>query len=438
MKNVISIVLAAGNSSRMNSRKSKVLHEVGHRPLILHVLSLTQKAVVVVKKDSDEIQNVVERAFLDVEFAVQEQPLGTGNAVKVGMDLLIDKNITSEYVLILYGDTPLLTDLTIQKLIESKSDCTLLGMEPQNSAPYGRMLTDMHGGVLSIVESLDATPDQKKISLCFGGCMLVKYDLLKKFLSKIDKNNHKKEYYLTSLIEILNAYGYHVNYIVVDEEELVGVNTREELSFVESVFQNRMREKCLQLGVTLQDPPSVFFAYDTQIEKDVLIEPNVYFGPGVSIKSGAWIRAFSYVEGAVIEKDCIVGPFARIRPSTVMEEKSRVGNFVEVKNCALKKGAKVNHLSYVGDATIGEKTNIGAGTVTCNYDGFSKHHTFIGDGVFIGSNSSLVAPVSIEDGAIVGAGSVITKTVSKNALAIGRSLQKEILQGANNYRNKRK
>lgn len=437
MKNIISIILAAGNSSRMNSVKTKILHEVGHRPLILHVLSLVESAVVVVKENSPDLQNIIKKEFPDTKFAFQDIPLGTGHAVQAGMDVLIDQDTSLTHVLILYGDTPLLTTQTVQKLMESQADCTLLCMEPKTLEPYGRVITNEHGDVLSIVESLDATPDQKKIPLCFGGCMIIKYDLLKQCLPKIDNNNIKKEYYLTSLIEILNTHEKRVGYTVADEEELIGVNTLQELSVVEEVFQKRMRQKCMNSGVVLQDPSSVFFAHDTKIEKDVKIEPNVYFGSGVSIKSGAWIRAFSYIEGAVIEKDCIVGPFARIRPSTIMEEKSRVGNFVEVKNCVLKKGAKVNHLSYVGDASVGEKTNIGAGTVTCNYDGFSKHQTLIGDGVFIGSNTSLVAPICVQDGAIVGAGSVITKTVSKDALAIGRSAQKEILQGASNYRNKR-
>jgi bifunctional UDP-N-acetylglucosamine pyrophosphorylase/glucosamine-1-phosphate N-acetyltransferase len=431
---ITSIILAAGKSSRMKSDKSKVLHEIGHRPLICHVLALTQKAVVVVPPDSKEIQERVRKDFPDVLFATQDQPLGTGHAVKAGFEKALD----ADKILVLYGDTPLLTKKTIDQLLECAGDCALLTMEPKNPAGYGRIVQNEQGNALKIVECQDATPQEKKISLCFGGCLVVKADLLKTFLPQIQNNNPKQEYYLVTLIELLSGAGYTVKHIVAHEEELLGVNDRSQLAAAEGVFQNRMRTKALDAGVTLQDPASVYFAHDTVLSPDVVVEPHVYFGPKVCSQKGSWIRAFSYIEGADIGENCIVGPFARIRPQTTLESKARAGNFVEIKNATLKKGAKVNHLSYIGDASVGEGTNVGAGTVTCNYDGFSKHQTVIGQNVLVGSNTSLIAPVNIEDGAVIGAGSVITQNVSQNSIALGRSEQKEIKEGALRYRNKRK
>ena len=429
----IAIILAAGKSSRMKSDKSKVLHEIGHRALIFHVLALTEKAVVVVSPGSNDIQEEVLKSFPETTFAIQDQPLGTGHAVKAGFDTLD----TDENILILYGDTPLLTKETIDKLLASNADCTLLAMEPSNPEGYGRIIQDIQGNILRIVEHNDATLQEKDIHLCFGGCMIIKGELLKTFLLKIGNHNGKKEYYLVTLVELLSKAGHKVEYILADEEELMGVNDRTQLAHAEKVFQKRMRKKALEEGVTLQDPDSTYFAYDTILERDVILEPNVYFGKGVYVQKGAWIRSFSHIEGGSIGQGCIIGPFARIRPSTILENKARIGNFVEVKNVHLKSGAKVNHLSYLGDAHVGSKTNIGAGTITCNYDGFDKHKTIIGDDVFIGSNTSLVAPVVIEDMSMIGAGSVITKNVSKGAIAIERSPQKEIKNGAISYRRKR-
>ncbi len=430
----IAIILAAGKSSRMKSDKSKVLHKIGHRSLIGHVLALTEQAVVVVSPESKDIQEEVLKSFPGTTFAIQDPPLGTGHAVKTGFDTLPE---IGENILILYGDTPLLTKETIDQLLASNAHCTLLAMEPRNPDGYGRIVQDIQGNVLRIVEHNDASLQERDIQLCFGGAMVIKAELLKTFLPKIENHNAKKEYYLVTLVELLSHAGHSVSYITTDEEELMGVNDRSQLAAAEHVFQTRMRNKALQAGVTLCDPTSTYFAYDTVLESDVTLEPHVYFGPGVRVKKGASIRAFSHIEGAEIGENCAIGPFARIRPKTILEPSSKVGNFVEIKNAHLKSGSKVNHLSYIGDATVGKKTNIGAGTITCNYDGFHKHQTIIGDDVSIGANSSLVAPLIIEDAALIGAGSVITKNVSKGSMALERGIQKEIQGGATHYRRKR-
>lgn len=430
-----SIVLAAGSSTRMMSQKSKVLHEVGHLPLLYHVLNLTPKAIVVVSPYATDVQNAVRKSFPNVQFAIQEQPLGTGNAVMAGLssNFHMDQN-----VLILYGDTPFLQQETINRLLTFDSDCVLLAMHPTNPDGYGRIVTNSQNRVIKIVESIDATQQEKEITLCWGGCLLIKSDILKTFLPLISNENKKGEYYLTTLIELLSKTGHRVTYITTDEEELLGINSRQELAEAEHIFQKKMRRKAYESGATLEDPNSVFFAYDTVLNQDVHIEPNVYFGPGVTIEKGTRVRAFSHIQGVHIGEDCIVGPFARIRPHTTLENNTHVGNFVEIKNSLLKKASKANHLSYIGDTSVGESTNIGAGTITCNYDGFSKHRTDIGSHVLVGSNTALIAPVIIGDHSIIGAGSIITEMVPSNSLVIERSTQNVIQDGASKYRNKRK
>lgn len=422
----LAIILAAGKSSRMNSSKSKVLHEVGHYPLIKHVMDLAEKKVIVISPNAKDIEDHIG----ETPFVVQEQPLGTGHAVMKALSHVSP----DDDVIVLYGDTPLVTSDTIKRLSLTEADCVLVGMDLPNPMGYGRMIVDSSNCVNQVVECLDATESQQKVTLCWGGVLKIKGDLLLKYLPQISNQNAKQEYYLTSLFELLVQNNHKIEYIITEHEELVGVNSKQDLVHLEHVFQERMRKKAIENGAILEDPKTVYFSYDTILGRDVLVEPNVYFLPKVTVGEGTRIRAFSYLEGAVIGNDCIIGPFARIRPDSVIEEKSRVGNFVEIKNSHLKQKARINHLSYVGDSHVGVETNIGAGVVTCNYDGFKKHETRIGDHVFVGSNSSLVAPVKIGDGAIVGAGSVVTNSVPENALTLSRPTQVDKENGAERYR----
>ena len=422
----LAIILAAGKSSRMNSSKSKVLHEVGHYPLLKHVMDLVEKKVIVISPNAKDIEDHIG----ETPFVVQEQPLGTGHAVMQALSHVSG----DDDVIVLYGDTPLVTSDTIKRLTLAKGDCILVGMDLHNPMGYGRMILDSNNHVIEVIECLDASESQKRVTLCWGGVLKIKADFLKKYLPQISNKNAKQEYYLTSLFELLVQNNHKIEYIISDAEEVLGVNSKQDLIYVEYVFQKRMRKKVIENGAILEDPKTVYFSYDTILGKDVIVEPNVYFLPKVSVDEGTRIRSFSYLEGASIGKNCIIGPFARIRPDSVIEEKARVGNFVEVKNSHLKEKARINHLSYIGDSHVGVETNIGAGVITCNYDGFKKHETHIGDHVFVGSNTALVAPVKIGDGAIVGAGTVVTKPVPENALTLSRPTQVDKENGAERYR----
>lgn len=435
----LALVLAAGKSSRMKSATSKVLHDLGGRPVIMHVLETlkeigcTDIGVVIGKNSEDIVKTVAPHKTI-----LQESPLGTGHAVMVAKSFI--ENNPGD-VFILFGDTPLITAETLHKMWDCKDKNSLsivvLGMRVLEDHTYGRIFLDSQGQVLRIVEHLDAASEEQQNTLCNSGVMLVDRILLLTLLDQLTNHNSKGEYYLTDLIALAQANGYKTGVVEASAQELLGVNNRLDLAEAEKAFQQRWRQGALDQGVTLKDPQTVYFSFDTHLAPDVIVEENVHFGPGVSIGTGVRIKAFSYLEGVSIKEHAVVGPFARLRPGTVIEKNVHIGNFVEIKKSTIHQGAKVNHLSYVGDAIVGAKANIGAGTITCNYDGFNKYQTIIGSGAFIGSNSALVAPVIIGDGAIVGAGSVITKDVSPDDLSIARGFQKNISHGAKNFRNRK-
>jgi bifunctional UDP-N-acetylglucosamine pyrophosphorylase/glucosamine-1-phosphate N-acetyltransferase len=429
------VILAAGKGTRMRSNLPKVLHQVAGKPLIAHVLAsvapLSPKAtVVVVANGMEDVKLASSKENPNCLFAIQEQQRGTGDAVRSALPQ-IDKK--SEYTLVLYGDTPLMRTETLRTLLDKEDNCDVA-----DPTGYGRLIVNHSGLVEAIVECKDASTEQKAITLCNSGIMAIKNHLLPDLLSKLNTNNANGEYYLTDIIALANDAGHHCMVVEADAAELGGINTRVQLAAAEEILQNRLRKAAMDNGATLIDPSSVFFSVDTKIGQDVVIAPNVFFGANVTIGNNVEIRSFCHIEGAAVEQGAIVGPFARLRPGTVMAENSHVGNFVELKNTKLGKGAKANHLSYVGDSDVGAAANIGAGTITCNYDGVNKYRTTIGAGAFIGSNSSLVAPVSIGDGAMVGAGSVITENVEANALAIARGTQVAKAGKAELIRNKKK
>lgn len=421
------VILAAGKGTRMRSQMSKVLHQVAGKPLIAHVLAsvapLEPKAcVVVVAPHMDDVKKAATKEMSDCQFAVQEQQKGTGDAVKSAVPQIKDKG---DYILVLYGDTPLMRTETLEHLLDKAANCdiAILGMQLADPTGYGRLMVNHSGHVEAIVECKDATPEEKAVTLCNSGIMAIKSHLLPELLSKLNTNNANGEYYLTDIVGLANDANHHCMVVEADAGELGGINTRVQLAAAEATLQDRLRKKAMDNGATLTDPSSVFLSVDTQIGTDVVIGPNVFFGAGVSVGNNVTIRPFCHIEGTKIGDGAIIGPFARLRPGSELAEDSHVGNFVELKNTKLGKGAKANHLSYVGDSDVGEAANIGAGTITCNYDGVNKFKTTIGAGAFIGSNSSLVAPVTIGDGAIVGAGSVITKDVEASALALTRPEQ---------------
>ncbi|MBM3610276.1 MAG: bifunctional UDP-N-acetylglucosamine diphosphorylase/glucosamine-1-phosphate N-acetyltransferase GlmU [Alphaproteobacteria bacterium] len=431
------IVLAAGQGTRMKSSTPKVLHLLGHLPLIHHVdclleASNCQNRILVTAPSMESVRE----HFPQYHHAIQENPLGTGHAVRAAEPFIKD----NEDVVILYGDVPFVAKDTLQAMMEEKAsnaaDIILLSMMPEDPGAYGRLIIDDEGFVERIVEYKDATEEEKEIPFCNSGILLTKGSLLKNLLKKISNKNAKKEYYLTDIIGIATQEGFKTLALDGAEEELMGVNSPEDLALAEALFQGYCRQKFLDQGVRFLDPDTTYFAYDTEIAEDVTIEPNVFCGPGVQIKKGAHVRAFSYLEGCTIGENTVVGPFARIRPGTVLEKNTRVGNFVELKNSTIGEGSKVPHLSYVGDATLGRKVNVGAGTITCNYDGYQKHKTTIGDNVFIGSNTSLIAPITIGDNAMVGAGSTLTQDVAKDSLALSRKEQSNIENGAQKFRAK--
>jgi len=431
------IILAAGESKRILSSKSKILHTIGGRTILDHVLINMEK--IVNKKNINIVispkLNYLKKEYKNISFSLQTKPLGTAHAV------LSCKNFYSKAkrdILILYADNPFIDHEIIKKMFNLKkknnSDIVLLAVDTNKKNEYGRIILDQEDKVKRIIEFKDATNDQKKISLCNSGIMILKSEVLKKLIKKIKPKNKKKEYYLTDIIELANKSNLKVDYIESDFSKTLGINTKLELATAEEYFQNILREKFISLGVKLLDPKSIFFNYDTKIGKDVIIEPNVFFGPDVTIKNNVHIKAFSHIEGVKILDNAVVGPFARLRPGTVIGPNSRIGNFVEIKKTNIKKNSKINHLTYLGDSNVGENVNVGAGVITCNYDGIKKNKTIIEDNVFIGSNASLVAPIKLAKSSIVGAGSVITQSVKEKALAVERNLQKTFP----NYRKNRK
>lgn len=441
------IILAAGKGTRMKSALPKVVHKVAGREMINLVLDTANNLnptniVVVISDDMQEFSEQIKKQHSksDLHFAIQKERLGTAHAVQTGL-----KNLPkiADAVLVLYADTPLLKVKTLQKMLQTldKNSVCVLGFDchKKNAEEnkYGRLVV-VGNSLQKIVEAKDANLEEQKITLCNSGVLAITGSKIENLLAKIDNQNASGEYYLTDIIGIAKKQNLDCGFLRVDEKEVLGVNSKSELAEIEKIKQKEIRKQLMEQGVTMLNPKSIYFSFDTKIENDVVIHPNVVFGLNVEVKSGAEIKSFSHIEGAKIESGAIIGPFARIRPGTVIEKNARIGNFVEVKKSTIKSGAKINHLSYIGDAEIGEEANIGAGTITCNYDGYKKYPTKIGKKVFIGSNSALVAPINIGDGAVIGAGSIITKDVDQNDLATSRAKQENIENGGTKYHNKRK
>ena len=428
MSDIAVIVLAAGQGTRMKSDLHKVLHPIAGRPMLMHLLASAAtlapaRTVIVTGARREQIEAAV--AGTDVQVAIQVAQLGTGHAVLQAENAL--DGFTGD-LLILYGDVPLVTSGTMQAMLDrlhgdDEPVAVVLGFRPPSPGAYGRIVSDDGRTIRKMVEYKDASEDERALTLCNSGLMAVRAADLFVLLARVGNDNAAGEYYLPDIVMLARGDGRVTAVIETGAEEVAGVNSRAELAVVEADWQGKRRAAAMADGATLIAPDTVWFAWDTTIGRDVVIEPNVVFGPGVNIADGVTIRAFCHIEGADIATGAEVGPYARLRPGAVLGEKSKVGNFVEIKKSTLGRGAKVNHLSYIGDADIGAGANIGAGTITCNYNGFFKGKTVIGAGAFIGSNSALVAPVSIGAGAIVGAGSAITRDVAADALALARGVQ---------------
>ena len=435
------VILAAGQGTRMRSDTHKVLHPIASRALLLHLVDRVDalgadKRVVVVGKGREQVETAI--AGRDVAIAVQAEQKGTGHAVQQAASALEGYDGP---VLILYGDTPFVEAETLRRMIDRLNGdggpgVVVLASSPPDPLKYGRIILGEGDRIAKMVEYKDATEEERAVRLCNSGMMAVRAKDLFRWLDKVGNDNAAREYYLPDIVNIAAAEGREAVVIEGDPYEAAGVNSRAELAHLELEWQRRRREQALEEGATLIDPESVWFAYDTKLGRDVTVEPHVVFGPGVSVADGATIHAFSHIEGATIGARASIGPFARIRPGTRLADRTKVGNFVELKKADVGEGAKVNHLSYVGDASIGARANIGAGTITCNYDGFGKYKTVIGEGAFIGSNTALVAPVTVGKGAIVGAGSVITRDVEPDSLAVERNEQKGIAGWARRFRER--
>jgi bifunctional UDP-N-acetylglucosamine pyrophosphorylase / glucosamine-1-phosphate N-acetyltransferase len=414
------IILAAGLGTRMKSTLPKTLHRLAGRSMLRHLLASCEpvfgRIVVVLGPDMDAVRKEAAPHVC----VVQQERLGTAHAALQAVE-----HFGSGQIAVLYADNPLIRTATLQRLLEGHSadGLSLLAFRPQDAAKYGRVITGVDGLVERIVEYVDASPAERDVALCNAGVLCGAAPDMARWLRAVRNDNAKGEYYLTDLVALARADSRPVTAVEAPADELAGVNSRGELARAEAVLQGWMREAAMEAGVTMVDPSSVFLSADTRLGADVTIEPNVVFGPGVTVASNVTIRAFSHLEGADIGSGCVIGPFARLRPGATLAQEVHVGNFVEVKAAALAQGVKANHLTYIGDATIGARTNIGAGTITCNYDGVNKHRTTIGAGVFVGSDTALVAPVRVGDGAVIGAGSVITDDVEPDALALARGRQ---------------
>jgi bifunctional UDP-N-acetylglucosamine pyrophosphorylase / glucosamine-1-phosphate N-acetyltransferase len=435
------IVLAAGKGTRMKSKLPKVMHRIAGRTLIGHILDCLApldlaRIIAVIAPGMDDVAKEVAPHAV----AFQAEQLGTGHAVRSARQALAD--FTGD-VLVVYGDTPFVATETLRRMFDRRRAAdnpavVVLGMRPVDPTGYGRLVVGADGSLDRIVEHKDANEAERAIGLCNSGVLAIDGSLVWKLVDRLDNKNAKGEFYLTDIVAFARGDGRRCAVVEAPAEELLGVNSRAELAAAEALFQTRRRIAAMENGATLTDPASVFFAADTRIGRDVVIGPNVQFGPGVEIADEVEIRAFCHIEGARIESGAIVGPFARIRPKSVIGAGARVGNFVEVKATELGAGAKANHLTYLGDTTVGAKSNIGAGTITCNYDGFSKSRTVIGAGTFIGSDTALVAPVTVGEGAFVAAGSVITHDVPPDALAVARQQQVDKPGWATKFRAKQK
>jgi len=427
MTELLTIILAAGEGTRMRSSLPKVLHKVGGLPMLGHVLKTSQAAgataiSVVVGPNHAEVEATVRSLAPQAAIFRQTYRLGTGHAVREARAAFAE---AAGNVVVLYGDGPMLRPETIQRVAErldAGADMVVVGFEPDDPLRYGRLIVE-GGRLVAIREFADASEAEREIRLVNSGLMGFRADALRRVIDRIDNKNAKGEYYLTDAVALANADGLHVEHTVADANEVLGIDDRPRLAKAEAQFQELRRQDFMEAGVTLHDPATVYFSFDTELGRDVVIEPNVVFGPGAKIGDGVTIRAFSHIEGATVAAGATIGPFARLRPKAEIGEGAHIGNFVEVKAAEIGKGAKVNHLSYIGDASVGAGTNIGAGTITCNYDGFNKDRTTIGANAFVGSNTSLVAPISVGDGAYIASGSVLTEDVPADALAFGRARQ---------------
>jgi len=423
----LAVVLAAGEGTRMRSARPKVLHAIAGRSLLAHVLHAVREAggtmtAVVVGLDGEAVAAEAKRILPEAEIFVQAERRGTAHAVLAAKAAIAR---APDDVLVIFGDTPLIRPQTLTRIREAVAQGTavvVLGFRPQDPAGYGRLVVE-GGELLAIREEVDASPAERAIKLCNGGLMAFAGPTALAILERIGNDNRKGEYYLTDAVAIARAMGCKAKVIETEEDEVRGINTNAQLAETAAVLQERLRKAAMEQGVTLVAPETVYLSSDTKLGRDVVVEPFVVFGPGVTVEDNAVIRSFSHLERAHVGKGAQVGPYARLRPGARLQENVHVGNFVEIKEALIETGAKANHLSYIGDATVGAGANVGAGTITCNYDGVAKHRTEIGKDAFIGSNSALVAPVKIGDGAYVGSGSVITHDVPAGALALGRGRQ---------------
>ncbi len=433
---IIAIILAAGQGTRLNSALPKPLHHVGGRPMLAWSLDAAKAAgasrvVTVLPRDAETII-----AWLGgQESCIQDRPKGTGHAVQAAQNQLAN---FQGVALIMFADTPLVTAKTLSDLaaaITDGNDIAVLGFETKNPAGYGRLITGADQRLEKIIENDDANTPQRAITLVNGGVMAVRCPLLFDLVDELKPNNSKAELYLTDIVAIANTKGLSVTYQITNEREIAGVNSRHDLAHIEAILQDRLRRSAMNQGVTMQAPQTVFLHADASFGRDVIIEPHVVIGADTVIGEGTIIKSFSHIEGAILGAHCIIGPYARLRPGTNADDGVKIGNFVETKKATIGAGSKANHLTYIGDTSIGIGANIGAGTITCNYDGFGKFKTLIGDGASIGSNTALVAPVSIGAGAIIGAGSTITADVPSDAIATTRSALDVRHDAATRYRS---
>jgi bifunctional UDP-N-acetylglucosamine pyrophosphorylase/glucosamine-1-phosphate N-acetyltransferase len=434
------VILAAGMGTRMKSATPKVLHAVAGLPILGHVIAAmrgagVERIVVVTSPDGEAVRAFA--ATMDAQSVIQDRQLGTGHAAASAAAALADFEGT---LVVNNGDMPMVTAATIETAFAAgeKAGLAILAFRPRDPDAYGRVILKTDGTLDRIVEFKDATEAQRAVDLCNAGTVVADAKSFFRWASHLKSDNAQNEYYLTDVPAIARMDGVACALAIADEIEVMGVNSRSELAAAEAAMQQRLRARALDVGVGMTAPETVYLSYDTVLEADAQIAPYVVFGPGVMVRSRAQIKAFSHLEGADVGEGAIIGPYARLRPGAILEEGVHIGNFVEVKNTRVEKGAKANHLTYLGDARVGAGANIGAGTITCNYDGFDKHRTDIGAGAFIGSNTALVAPVSVGDNANVGAGSVITKDVAPDALAIERSEQRELPGWAAKFRARKR
>jgi len=437
-RSCLTVILAAGDGKRMRSSLPKVLHPVAGLPMVFHVLETARSAgsndcAVVVGSQAERVEAAVQGYSADTGIHHQSERNGTAHAVLAARAAVREDH---DDVVVLYGDVPLIQAETIaaaRQQLADGADIVVLGFHTDDPTGYGRLLIE-NGQLSAIREHRDASQEERAITFCNSGIMLFRAAIALPVLDAIGNNNSQGEYYLTDAVEVGRQRGLNVVAVDVPFEETMGVNDRVQLAEIEAIWQNNRRTELMAAGVSMAAPSTVHLHHDTEIEADVVLEPNIVFGPGVTVRSGAILRAFSHIEGADIGRDVQIGPFARLRPGTVLDTGSKIGNFVEIKSTTVGEGAKINHLSYVGNAEVGARANVGAGAITCNYDGFNKFNTVIGEGAFIGSNTALVSPVVVGDNANTGAGSTITKDVPADALAIARSRQTNLLGKAKSLR----